>query len=200
MASQPTTCTENNSPSLLALLPLAFFLKLSVSLCLFLSLSLAPSVSLPLSSLRLLHLYHIFFFFFFLLLSFLPSYSCSHSFSLSVLSLLSAPEAMWSRRGSRVTEAGPFGVASSLSRLRGAAVHVFARVYVVCVCVCLRERGAVLEGKVRCERMMHLIHCEERRKKWGKGVEGETSRGRRGGREVEARTELLALSTPPTGP
>jgi len=68
-----------------------------------------------------------------------------------------------------VTEAGPFGVASSLSRLRGAAVHahqVFVRERVcVCVCVCVCERGAVLEGKVRCERMMHLIHCEERRKK-----------------------------------
>lgn len=41
----------------------------------------------------------------------------------SVLSLLGAPAAMWSRRGSRVTEAGPFGVTSSLSHLRGGAAH-----------------------------------------------------------------------------
>lgn len=60
-----------------------------------------------------------------------------------------------------MTEAGPFGVASSLSRLRGDVVHVRCK----CVCVCVCESGAVLEGKARCERMMHLIHCEERRKK-----------------------------------
>lgn len=33
------------------------------------------------------------------------------------------------------------------------------------VWVCVYEQGAVLEGKVRCERMMHSIHCEEERKK-----------------------------------
>lgn len=105
-----------------SLAPFFFFFK---ALCLFLSFSLAPSVSLPLSSLRLLHLYHISSFFFFAPeVSFSPPPTLVSTPPLSVLSLLSAPAAMWSRRGSRVTEAGPFGVASSLSRLRGAAVHV----------------------------------------------------------------------------
>lgn len=129
--SKPTNNTHRKQQSLSAGTASArllfFLLKLSVSLCLFLSLSLAPSVSLPLSSRRLLHLYH---FFFAPELSFSPLLLLS-PLLLSVLSLLSAPAAMWSRRGSRVTEAGPFGVASSLSRLRGAAVHVHS----VFVCV-----------------------------------------------------------------
>lgn len=84
---------------------------------------------------------------------------------------------MWSgreewREGEReevgVTEAGPFGVASSSSRLRGAAAA--DRLHPVCVraCVCC----AVLEGRARCERMMHLIRCEERRKERVGGREG----------------------------
>lgn len=44
--------------------------------------------------------------------------------------------------------------------------------------------------------MMHLIRCEEEARE----VERETSRGWVGGRKVEARTEMLAPSTPPTGP
>lgn len=127
-------------------LPLPFSLPLPGPICL--SSSFISSSSASLSH------------FPFLFFSFPPERSFSPLlllFPLCVLSLLSAPEAMWSRRGSRVTEAGPFGVASSLSRLRGDAVHV-RRVFAC-------ERGAVLEGKARCERMMHLIHCEERRKK-----------------------------------
>lgn len=113
-----------------------FFFKLSVSLSAF---SLAPSVSLPLSSLRLLHLYHISSLFFFLHLRslFLPPPTLVSTPPPSVLSLLSSPAAMWSRRGSGVTEAGPFGVASSLSRLRGAGVparRVFLR---QCASVCV---------------------------------------------------------------
>lgn len=63
-----------------------------------------------------------------------------------------------------------------------------------CLCGCV-IRGDVLEGKARCERMMHLIHCEERRKMRGKEVEGKDVQG--DGRD---QTELLAPSTPPTGP
>lgn len=58
---------------------------------------------------------------------------------LSVLSLLRALAAMWSRRGSRVTEAGPFGVTSSLSHSRGAAEYLL-----VCACVRACESAGAL--------------------------------------------------------
>lgn len=140
-----------------------FFLLFFKALCVSLP-SLWPHLSLFLFHLSVFCIFITFPPFFFAPeVSFSPPPTLVSTPPLSVLSLLSSPAAMWSRRGSGVTEAGPFGVASSLSRLRGAAVParwVFAP---VCVCVC--ERGAVLEGKVRCERMMHLIHCEEKRKK-----------------------------------
>lgn len=63
-----------------------------------------------------------------------------------------------------------------------------------CLCVCVIQ-GDVLEGKARCERMMHLIHCEERRKMRGKEVEGKDVQGDGGDQ-----TELLAPGMPPTGP
>lgn len=155
MAGQPTTCTENNSPSLLALLPLAncfpppFFFK---SLCVPQPFSLPLSGPICLSSSFISSssatLSHFPFFPFFLLLSvpFLPSYSCSHSSS-SILSFLSAPKAMWSRRGSRVTEAGPFGVASFLSHLRGDAVHVFECLCVSVPCVVCESRALFSRAK-----------------------------------------------------
>lgn len=97
-----------------------FFFFLS-SLCL--SPSLWPHLSLFLFHLFILCIFTTFPLFFAPEVFFSPLLLLS-PLLLSVLSLLSAPAAMWSRRGSRVTEAGPFGVASSLSRLRGAAVHV----------------------------------------------------------------------------
>lgn len=102
-----------------------------------------------------------------------------------------------------MTEAGPFGVASSSSRLRGAAAA--DRLRPVCVRACVR--CAVLEGRARCERMMHLIRCEERRKERVGGREGggevgfhwegEGGGGQGGGRRQRLRS--LQLSTPPTG-
>lgn len=122
---------------------LAFFSLSSLCLSAFFSPSLWPHLSLFLFHLVVFCIF-ITFFFFAPELFFSPPTLVSTP-PLSVLSLLSAPAAMWSRRGSRVTEAGPFGVASSLSRLRGAAVHV----HWVFVCVwagrCSRGQSEVWE-------------------------------------------------------
>lgn len=111
--------SKNNSPSLLALQPAAHF---------FISTSLYHSLWTHLSLLTFISSYsassssHFFFLNFLLSSLFHPSHCVPTP--PHVLSLLAAPEAMWSKRGSRVTEAGPFGVTSSLSHLRSDGVHV----------------------------------------------------------------------------
>lgn len=157
MASQPTTCTENNSPFLLALL-LTRSLFLS-SLCL--SPSLWPHLSLFLFHLFILCIFTTFPLFFAPEVFFSPSYSCLHSSSL------------FSRSSLHPRPCGPGEVAGwqkldpLVSQVPYLAYEVLPCMCAEClrVCVCVCERGTVLEGKVRCERMMHLIHCEEKRRR-----------------------------------
>ena len=151
---------------------LAFFSLSSLCLSAFFSPSLWPHLSLFLFHLVV---FCIFITFFFLLLS---------SFS-PLLLLFPLLLSLFSRSSLHPRPCGPGEVAGwqkpdpLVSQVPYLAYEVLPCMCTECLCVC--ERGAVLEGKVRCERMMHLIHCEERRKKWGKRVEGETSRGREGG-------------------
>lgn len=146
MASQLTTRTENNSRSLLALLlTRSLFLQ-----ALFVSLPLRLSGPICLSSSNL---------FIFCIFSpppplfFAPEVSISppptlvSTPPLSVLSLLRALAAMRSGRGSRVTEAGPFGVTSSLSHFRGAAAHSRRVSAGVCARARVRELGRHSRGQ-----------------------------------------------------